>query len=270
MPIILPHPMESLSEQAFHKLDYSVMALAFEIHNELGRFYDENIYKNKLLQKCRSKGFKAECEVEVTLTHQDFSKSLFIDLLINGSVYELKTIRSIQKPQRTQTLDYIFATNTKHGKIINFRSASVEHEFVSTTLDHEARTSFRIEASRWNTSSKNARELKTRMVDLLNDWGAFLDTHKYEEALIHFLGGEQKVVQPVEIKSGNQRLGTQKFSCLSGTDFFLLTAAKSDINRYEAHLTRLLSHTPFEQLHWINLNRSTIQFVSLEKELFCS
>ncbi|VGO22812.1 GxxExxY protein [Pontiella sulfatireligans] len=270
MPIILPHTIEPLSEQAFHKLDYSVMALAFEMHNTLGRFYNEQIYKNELLQKCLARGFEAECEAEVKLTHQDYSKSLFIDLLISGSVYELKTIKSIQKPQRIQTLDYVFATNTKHGKIINFRPVSVEHEFVSTTLDREARTSLCIQDSRWNTSSKNARKLKTRMIDIMNDWGAFFDTHIYEEALIHFLGGEQKIVQSVEIKNGNQLLGTQKFTCLSETDIFLITAAKGDINRYETHLTRLLSHTPFEQLHWINLNRSTIQFASLEKKLFCS
>jgi GxxExxY protein len=270
MPIVLPHPIEPLSEQAFHKLDYSVMALAFDIHNELGRFCNEEIYKNKLLEMCRDRGFETECEVEIKLIHRGYTKSLFIDLLVNGCVYELKTIKSIQEPQRIQTLDYLFATNTKHGKIINFRPASIEHEFVSTTLDHEARRSFNTKDSRWNKSSRSARELKNRMTDILNNWGAFFDTHIYTEALIHFLGGEQKVVQPVEIRNGNQLLGTQKFSCLSGTEFFLLTAAKGDTKRYETHLTRLLSHTPFEQLHWINLNRSTIQFTSLERGLFCS
>jgi len=269
MPIILPHPIEALSEQDFHTLDYSVMALAFEVHNELGRFYDEQIYSNKLKQKCLDNGFKAEREVEIKLTHKNYSKSLFIDLLINGSVYELKTIKSIQDPQRIQTLDYVFATNTQHGKIINFRPPSVEHEFVSTTLNRETRTLFHIQDSCWNESSENARNLKTRMVDLLNDWGAFFDTHLYKEALIHFLGGEQEIIHSIEIKNDDQLLGHQKFTCLSRTEFFLITAAKGDTKRYEAHLTRLLSHTPFEHLYWINLNRSTIQFSTLENKSFC-
>jgi len=270
MPIILPHSIAPLSERAFHKLDYSVMALAFEAHNELGRLCNEQIYKNKLLQKCRKMGLKAECEVEVKLTHQDYSKSLFIDLLVNNTVYELKAIKAIQDPQRIQTLDYLFTTGTKHGKIINFRPASVEHEFVSTTLDHKARRSFRVHDSRWDRCSEDADELRNRMIDILHDWGAFLDTHIYEEAIIHFLGGEQKIVRRVDIGTGAQVLGSQKFSCLSETDCFLITAAKGDITRYESHLTRLLSHTPLRKLHWINLNRSTIQFASLEKELFCS
>ena len=88
MPILLPYSIDALSEQDFHKMDYSVMALAFEVHNQLGRFYDEDIYKNKLMQKCRESGFETACEVQIKLAHQDFSKHLFIDLLVNDSVYE--------------------------------------------------------------------------------------------------------------------------------------------------------------------------------------
>lgn len=270
MPIILPHPITPLSEQAFHKLDYSVMALAFEMHNELGRFYNEQIYKNKLMQECREKGFATECEVEIKLTHHDYSKSLFIDLLVNGSVYELKTIKFIQEQQRVQTLNYLFATNTRHGKIINFLPPSVEHEFVSTTLDYKTRKKLHVHDAQWSKHLENAHNLKNRMLDILNDWGAFFDTHLYEEALIHFFGKEEDIVQSIEIKAGNQVLGCQKFNCLSDSEFFLLTAAKDDTRRYEAHLNRLLSHTPFFYLHWINLNRSTIQFVTLNKQSFCS
>ena len=40
-------------------------------------------------------------------------KSLFIDPLIKNSVYEFKTIHSIQDPQRIQTLNDLFASNTQ-------------------------------------------------------------------------------------------------------------------------------------------------------------
>ncbi len=270
MPILLPHFVEALSEHAFHKLDYSVMALAFEIHNELGRFYNEQIYSNKLKQRCLDNSFEAEREVEIKLIHKNYSKSLFIDLLINNSVYELKAIQSVQDSQRIQTLNYIFATNTRHGKIINFRPTSVEHEFVSTTLTHATRSALHIQDSFWTEFSENSQKLKVYMLDLLNDWGAFFDTHLYKEALIHFLGGEQEIIHSIEIKNGTQLLGHQKFPCLSITEFFLITAAKDNTKRYETQLIKLLSHTPFKYLYWINLNRSTIQFTTLENKLFCS
>ena len=270
MPITLPHPITALSEEAFHKLDYSVMAIAFDIHNQMGRFYDEQIYKNKLKQQCYTKGFNVESEVEIKLTHKNYSKSLFIDLLINNTVYELKTIKSIQDPQRTQTMDYLFTSNTQHGKIINFRPSSVEHEFVSTTLDHESRKKFHIQSSRWKEYSEKARQLTRGLSSVLNDWGSFLDTHLYEKALIHILGGDQNIIRSIEIHSDGLQLGQQKFACLSDSEFFLITAAKNNTNKYEAHLKCLLSNTPMEVLYWINLNRSTVQLVTLDKKSFCS
>lgn len=266
MPIILPHPIEALSEQSFHKLDYSVMALAFETHNHLGRFYDEKIYRNELSEKCRLKGLKTERELEIKLTHRDYEKSLYIDLLLeNSSIYELKTIKTIHEPQRIQALNYLFATNTRHGKLINFRPPSVEVEFVSTTLNHESRKKLTIQDDKWKSISELAEQLKRYTTSLLLDWGAFFDTQLYEEALIHFFGGEESVIRSVEIKNEGRVLGHQKFNCLSSTEIFLLTAAKGDTTRYAAHLIRLLSHTPFKHFHWINLNRSTIQFSTLEK-----
>ena len=270
MPIIPSHPITALSEEAFHKLDYSVMAIAFDIHNRMGRFYDEQIYKNKLKQQCLAKGLHVGSEVEIKLIHEDYAKSLFVDLLINNSVYELKTIKSIQEPQRIQTLDYLFSSNTQHGKIINFRPPSVEHEFVSTTLNHESRKEFHIQDSRWKEHSPNARKLRSCLSNIINDWGAFLDTHLYEEVLIHLLGGEQEIIRPIEINSDGISLGRQKLACLSDSEFFLITAAKGETKRFETHLNRLLLNTPMQILYWINLNRSTIQLVTLEKKSFCS
>jgi len=265
MSIILPNPIQPLSEQAFHKLDYAIMALAFEVHNLWGRFYDEQIYQNELKQRCLDSGLEVESELEIKLTHKNYSKSLFIDLLINGCVYELKTIKSIQEQQRIQTLDYLFATDTRHGKIINFRPASVEHEFISTTLDNKCRKQIKIQDKRWRDCSDQASKLKNLMLDLLDDWGAFFDTHLYEEALIHLFGGEQEVIRPVDIKNETRLLGHQKFNTLSKSEFFIITAARNNISQHETHLKRLLSHTPFKHPQWINLNHSEIQFTTLEK-----
>jgi GxxExxY protein len=265
MPILLPHPINSLSEQAFHKLDYDVMALAFEVHNEFGRFFDEVIYQNELKEKCQDKGFEVENELKIRLTHKEYTKPLFIDLLIENGVYELKTVKAIQEAQRIQTLNYLFSTNTQHGKIINFRPASVEYEFVSTTLNNRSRKQFTIQCDPWRALSQEAETLKNLMLELLEDWGAFLDTHLYEEALIHFLGGEENCVRAVQIRNDNQLLGTQKLNVLSESEFFMITAARNNTSPLKNHLKKLMRHTSLEHLYWINLNHSEIQFATLEK-----
>ncbi len=264
MPIQPQHPIHALSEQAFHQLDYEIMALAFEVQNQLGRFYNEQIYQNKLKQKCLDKGLRVDSEFKIKLTHKNYTKPLFIDLLIENSVYELKTIQSIQKPQRTQTLNYLFSTNTQHGKIINFLLSSVEHEFISTTLNHAARKQITFQHSHWHTHSSEAENLEAIMRELLTDWGAFFDTHLYEEAIVHRLETVTPIVRKVEITSNNQLLGSQKLNVLSSSEFFILTAARSNISQHKNNLIKLLKHTPFKYLYWINLNHSQIQFTTLE------
>jgi len=269
MPILPKHPVEKSSEQEFHKLDYAIMRIAFDVHNQLGRFYDEKIYKNKLLDACQKNGIEAEAEFEVELKHKDFSKSFFVDLLMNRrSVYELKTIKAIQEPQRIQTLDYLFMTDTNHGKIINFRPPSVEHEFVSTSLNNQNRHAFKICEADWSDHSEKAAQMRILLADLLDDWGAFLNTATYQEAICHFLGGGTNIVQPIEIRSGNTLLGHQKTPILSKTETFCLTSIPKDLLTYKMHLLRFLSHTQLKFLYWINFNRFEVQFTTLENKLF--
>jgi GxxExxY protein len=270
MPILPKYAVEKTTEQKFHELDYAIMRIAFDVHNQLGRFYDEKIYQNKLLSACRRNGIETETEFEVKLTHKDFSKSFFIDLLLNrSSIYELKTIRAIQEPQRIQTLDYLFMTDTNHGKIINFRPPSVEHEFVSTSLNTQARHSFKIIETDWSEHSEKAARIRTILADLLDDWGAFLNTATYQEAICHFLGGGKDIVQPIEIRSESDLLGHQKTPLLSQTETFCLTSVVKDILAYKTHLLRFMSHTRLEFLYWINFNRFEVQFTTLNNRLFC-
>jgi len=270
MPIIPAIPIERISENAFHELDYQVMRYAFDVHNELGRFCDEKIYQNALREKCMAAGLEAATEFEVKLTHKEYSKSFFIDLLINkGTVYELKTAKRILEDFRSQTLDYLFMTNTRHGKLVNFRPRSVEHEFVSTTLGDKDRHAFSILDANWKETSKIGSKIKTLSIDLLSDWGAFLNTTIYQEAIYHFLGGEEALIQPVEIAHNNNVLGHQKIPIVNKSETFCLTSATKEINHLQAHLQRFLRNTRLETLYWINLNRFKIQFTTLEKKSFC-
>ena len=65
MSILISHLINILTEQEFHNLNYRVMQLAFQVHNELGRFYDEKIYQNKLTELCRERGVEVASEVKI-------------------------------------------------------------------------------------------------------------------------------------------------------------------------------------------------------------
>jgi len=269
MPIQLKQPINLITEQEFHDLDFQVMRWAFDAHNRLGRFYDEKIYQNELLSICRNNGLSAETEVKIELTHKSFTKDLFIDLLLeNSSIYELKTATSIISDHRIQTLDYLFLSNTQHGKIINFRPPSVTHEFVSTGLDSEKRHKFSIHHENWLHESKKAQHFESTILDLFEDWGLFLNTSLYKEAICHLLGGEENVIRSVPIKSGETLLGQQSTPLLSPSEAFCISSVTETPSTYQMHLQRFLDCTELKNLHWINLCRSEVHFTSLQKSNF--
>ena len=269
MPTELQHPVQQIPEKEFHELDYEIMRMAFDAHNDLGRFYDETIYQNELERRCRIAGISVTKEFEVKLIHKGFEKPLFLDLLVNASsVYELKAAKAIVDPNRLQTLNYLFATNTQNGKLINFRPPSVEHEFVSTHLTHEKRRKYSIDDENLERGN-NSEKFRGLLSSLLDDWGAFLDTDIYLDALCHFIGEKESVIRPVEIHSENTLLGQQKMPHLSDTEGFCLTSLTKNIPAYKSHLVRFLKHTHLESIHWVNFNHSRITFSSLPRKSFC-
>lgn len=266
MPINVEHPVNAVSEQTFREIDYIIMRLAFGAHNRMGRFYDEKIYQNELLATCKENGINAASEVNIELTHKTFTKNLFIDLLIeSGIVYELKTADAIISDHRIQTIDYLLLSQIRHGKIINFRPGSVQHEFISTTLNHNDRIAISVCDNEWDHSTETALGLKAITTDLLADWGAFLNTNLYKEAIAHFFGGLDEIVKPVDIHRNETSIGTQNLPLLSPTETFCISSVKTGSKSYQSHLQRLLSCTPLKSLHWINLNNSEVSFITLHK-----
>jgi hypothetical protein len=51
MAVTLPIPIRRLSQSEFGELAFDVMRHVFAIHNEIGRFFDEKIYKRELARR---------------------------------------------------------------------------------------------------------------------------------------------------------------------------------------------------------------------------
>ena len=97
------------------------MKFVFDIHNTMGRFWNENIYKEKVQKLCKKYGINVLCEVPIKVTFKDFYKYYFLDLLIENSViYELKTVDSLSKKDEQQLINectvLIFSGISKYYK----------------------------------------------------------------------------------------------------------------------------------------------------------
>ena len=204
MPITCAIQFPRLSQTEMAGLDYEVMRHAFAVHQQLGCLCDESVYHHSLEQRLRAAGFNVESQVPVTLTFRDFIKPLYLDLVVNHrAIYELKTVSALTSAHFTQLLNYLFVTNAARGKLINFRPASVESEFVNSALDDTQRRRFDINTRNW----RGPDEFRQMVEELLTDWGTGLDQALYTQALVHGLGGEETVTRQIPMQLDGVALG---------------------------------------------------------------
>ena len=257
MPIHCDLPIESMSQAEFGELDYSVMSHAFESQNDIGRLAQEHIYQNDLRLRLLSAGISCDCEVEIRLEHRDYVKRLFLDLIAsNRGVYELKSVTSLTKEHEAQLLTYLYLLGLQHGKLVNFRTPKVELRFVNATIPHKERIGF----SACTEEYTGPAFLRDCIVDLLRDWGTCLTLSLYLDAVVHLLGGIDKVERLLPLcRSGNE-LGSQLFHIINSDEAIHLTAF-SDVNEaYDAQVNRLLSLSPLRAIHRVNIAAHRVTF----------
>lgn len=266
MPIECDLCMTTVGQEEFHAIDETVMRHAFDIHNSLGRFCDEAIYQDELAHRCRESGLEAVREARIRAIHRNFEKSYYIDLLVQGSaIYELKAVERLNGSHQRQAINYILLGGVSHGKLINFRPPSVEYRFVSTTLNTETRKIAQTIESEWTEEDNGSRMLRATLMEVLDDWGCYLDINLYKEALHFFMEQAGGVPQSVSIRVGNRTVGTQKLSLIDGSTAWHLSSVQKQIEGYETHLTRLLAHTNLSRIQWVNLTHNTATLKSLNK-----
>ncbi len=253
MGIQINKSVSTLSEKAFHQLDYKVMALAFDLHNSIGNLWDENDYKTKLLELCIGNGMDSHSEVEISVFHNEFTKAYFIDLLVEGAVYELKTTLKIASSHESQTLNYLFLTNTRHAKIINFRPDLLEWRFTSTSLTQHQRTSYNLMTDNWESDGETCCDVPDLVSDLLNDWGAYLDIQLYKEAVLFFSGA------PTDNN-------TKRFPPLSSERLLHVTGISRKKSIYQKNLQKYLITSIHSQIDWINFDQNQIEIRTLGKK----
>lgn len=267
MPIDVATEIRVFEQEEFHALDRNLMRIVFDVHNEFGRFLDEELYKREIAARWidAAPGI-AEREARITVTHESFRKDYLMDLLFNhGLMLEAKVAESVAPMHRTQGLNYLLLTGMRHGRLVNLRPERVEHEFLSTQLTPEKRRQFEIADLDWRTSNDGCAWLREKLIALLNDWGAFLEVALYRDAIVHFLGGLERVVRSVPVHSGVRLLGEQPVHLLTDDTAFAFTAVITDRSPKRKHQIRFLAHTPLRFIQWINFNRHRIEFTTLAK-----
>ena len=186
-------------------------------------------------------------------------------LLKNCVIYELKCADKLVPAHQLQTLNYLLLTGLQHGKIFNFRPQRVEYRFVSTQLTPESRFNFHIDDSCWQNRDEDGAWFKQTVIALLNDWGAFLDFELFYEAIRFLRGGDDKVIQRIELSKGDEPLGTQRAHLLNPTAAFRFSALTKDVPAFETQLRKFLALTSLSCIQWVNFNHHNIEFRTITR-----
>jgi GxxExxY protein len=99
-----------------------IIGAAFEVHSVLGYGFLEKVYENALLAELYKRGVKAGTQKTIKVKYKDVIVGDYVaDLVVEDKVIvELKTEESYNKMHEAQLLNYLKATGTKVGLLINF------------------------------------------------------------------------------------------------------------------------------------------------------
>jgi GxxExxY protein len=253
-----------MSQQAFQKLDFEIMNLAFETHRVLGRSCDEEIYHNDLSARIEAAGLGATMvEVVIHVRHGSFFKEYRMDVVVGaGAVYELKVAREITPQHEGQTLNYLLLVDCEHGKVINFGGASVGHRFVNNPLSCEERYRHTLRIS---PSWRGPDALKKAILEFIADIGLFLEAPLYNQAMTHHYGGPEHALERRPMSLNGRQLGRQAFQMCGLDEAFRITTLSRNIAAQRNSLERLLHLSDLKAMHWINFNRHQVEFTTLNR-----
>ena len=261
MPILPSTPVNRLSQKEFRDLAFEVMQQVFAIHNEFGRFFNERVYKTEF--KARMPG--VDLEVAVDLAFGSFTKKLFADVLVQaGGLFEFKAAEAIHAKHRAQCIQYLLLLGLAHGKVINVRDNKVQHEFVNCGVRLEDTRNPSIITTDWNATFPGAELFRDTLVSLIRDWGCGLMLELYEEAVMHFFGGESIVNADLPVYGSKGHVANQRMRIVAPNIAFKITSLPKGHSDFIFHSQRLIRHTSLEAILWANITQSALTFTTIQ------
>ena len=109
-------------------LTEKIIGCAFKVHNVLGPGYLEKVYENAMYIELAKQGLQVKQQQPV-IVHYDGQVvgEYLVDLWVEDRIIvELKAVQTLTKAHEAQVVNYLTATGTDIGLLINFGASSVE------------------------------------------------------------------------------------------------------------------------------------------------
>ena len=121
-----------------HKeLTEKIIGCAYKVYNKMGFGYLESVYEKCMMIELEKARLQAVNQVPINVFYDGQNVGDFIaDILVeNRVIIELKAVRRIVRAHEIQLVNYLVATNTDIGLILNFSEKMVEVKRKVKSLD---------------------------------------------------------------------------------------------------------------------------------------
>ena len=121
-------PMSKNENMNIEDLVKQIVQCAYNVRTKLSAGFLESVYLNALLIELHVNGLKADKEVPIIVYYNNHIVGEFrADIVVeNAVVIELKATQHLTPIHEAQLVNYLTATNTEHGLLINFGSDKIE------------------------------------------------------------------------------------------------------------------------------------------------
>lgn len=106
----------------------TVIQCAYDVRTHLAAGFLENVYQKALIIELKEKGIHADTETPINVYYKNEIVGEFrADIIVEGKIIiELKAVQHLLPIHETQLVNYLTATNTDHGLLINFGGERIE------------------------------------------------------------------------------------------------------------------------------------------------
>ena len=100
----------------------AIIQCAYNVRTHLAAGFLENVYQKALMIELKEKGIHADTETPINV----YYKNEIVGEFRADIIVELKAVQHLLPIHETQLVNYLTATNTDHGLLINFGGERIE------------------------------------------------------------------------------------------------------------------------------------------------
>ena len=99
-----------------------IISAFYEVYNELGYGFIENVYQNALFRELKNRGIPCVAHPKITVSYKGESVGYYeADIIVYDSIIlELKAVSQLTEAHEVQLVNYLKATDIEVGLLLNF------------------------------------------------------------------------------------------------------------------------------------------------------